>query len=213
MNRRNMFLVSILSAMLLAGMSACSQSSDEDAANQSESDTISASTEDSTQTDDSSVDSAAVSEENKKDQTNETSTENISKESPRQEDTVTKVEGKQAYLEKLDNIQKELDALPYKKDSDKGVTNAMKNYYGVSYEKYDDALNEIYALLKKELSPEIMAELKSEQVKWIKEKEEKAEEERLKYEGGTFENVAWYISLYESTKDRSYELVEGYMVD
>jgi uncharacterized protein YecT (DUF1311 family) len=205
MKRRNML---ILSAMLLAGMSACSQSSDEDATNQSESDTISASTEDSTKSDDSSVDSTAVSEENKKDQTNETSTENSSK-----DDTVTKVEGKQAYLEKLDNIQKELDALPYKKDSDKGVTNAMKNYYGVSYEKYDDALNEIYALLKKELSPEVMEELKSEQVKWIKEKEEKAEKERLKYEGGTFENVAWYISLYESTKNRSYELVEEYMKD
>jgi uncharacterized protein YecT (DUF1311 family) len=208
MNRKNMFLVSILSAMLLAGMSACSQSSDEDAANQPESDAISASTEDSPQSDDSSGESTAVSDENKKDQTNETSTENSSK-----DDTVTKVEGKQAYLEKLDNIQKELDALPYKKDSDKGVTNAMKNYYGVSYEKYDDALNEIYALLKKELSPEIMAELKSEQVKWIKEKEEKAEKERLKYEGGTFENVAWYISLYESTKNRSYELVEEYMKD
>jgi uncharacterized protein YecT (DUF1311 family) len=213
MNRRNMFLVSILSAMLLAGMSACSQSSDEDEANQPKSDTISASTEDSTQSDDSSVDSAAASEENKKDQSKESSSEDISTKSSDEDVKVTKVEGKQAYLEKLDNIQKELDALPYKKDSDKGVTNAMKNYYGVSYEKYDDALNEIYALLKKELSPEVMEELKSEQVKWIKEKEEKAEKERLKYEGGTFENVAWYISLYESTKNRSYELVEDYMKD
>jgi uncharacterized protein YecT (DUF1311 family) len=89
----------------------------------------------------------------------------------------------------------------------------MKNYYGVAYEKYDEALNEIYALLKKELSPKVMAGLKSEQVKWIKEKEELAEKERLKYEGGTFENVAWYISWYESTKDRCYELVGEYMMD
>jgi uncharacterized protein YecT (DUF1311 family) len=213
MKKRNMFVVTILSAMLLVGMSACSQSSDEDAANQSESDAISASTDDSSQSGDTSEDSTTASGENEKDETDETSTENSSPESPKQDDPVTKAEGKQAYLEKLDNIQKELDAMPSKKDSDKGVTNAMKNYYGVAYEKYDDALNEIYALLKKELSPEDMAELKSEQVKWIKEKEENAEKERQKYEGGTFENVAWYISLYESTKDRCYELVKKYMMD
>ena len=199
MKRRNLFVVMTLSAMLLVGMSACSQSSDEDAANQPESDAVSV---------DSSADSTTASDANEKDQSKETSVESST---PEQDDPVTKVEGKQKYIEKLDNIQKELDAMPDKKDSDKGVTNAMKNYYGVSYEKYDDALNEIYALLKKELSPEVMAELKTEQLQWIEEKEEKAEKERLKYEGGTFENVAWYISLYESTKDRCYELVEEYM--
>ena len=199
MKRRNLFVVMTLSAMLLVGMSACSQSSDEDAASQPESDAVSV---------DSSADSTTTSDANEKDQSKETSVESST---PEQDDPVTKVEGKQKYIEKLDNIQKELDAMPDKKDSDKGVTNAMKNYYGVSYEKYDDALNEIYALLKKELSPEVMAELKTEQLQWIEEKEEKAEKERLKYEGGTFENVAWYISLYESTKDRCYELVEEYM--
>jgi uncharacterized protein YecT (DUF1311 family) len=211
MNKR--LVVSALSAMLLMGMSACSQSPDEDAAEQPESDAISASTEEPSKSDHSPAESTTSSDENEEDQPNESSSENSSTESSDQEVTVTKVEGKQAYAEKLDNIQKELDALPYKKDSDKGVTNAMKNYYGVAYEKYDGALNEIYALLKKELSPEVMAELKAEQLEWIKEKEEKAEKERLKYEGGTFEYVAWYISLYESTKERCYELVEEYMTD
>jgi uncharacterized protein YecT (DUF1311 family) len=213
MNKR--LVVSAISAMLLMGMSACSQSPDEDAADQPESAAISASTEEPLKSDDSSADSTSPSDENKNenDQSNESSTENSSTEVSQQDNTVTKAEGKQAYTEKLDSIQKELDALPYKKDSDKGVTNAMKSYYGVAYGKYDDALNEIYALLKKELSPDVMAELKSEQVEWIKDKEEKAENERLKYEGGTFEYVAWYISLYESTKDRCYELVEEYMRD
>ncbi|MFL8939359.1 lysozyme inhibitor LprI family protein [Rossellomorea oryzaecorticis] len=211
MNKR--LVLSAISAMLLMGMSACSQSPDENAADQPESDAISASTEEPSKSDDSPAESTTSSDENEEDQPNESSSDNSSTESSDQEVTVTKVEGKQAYTEKLDNIQKELDALPYKKDSDKGVTNAMKNYYGVAYEKYDDALNEIYALLKKELSPEVMAELKTEQLEWIKEKEEKAEKERLKYEGGTFEYVAWYISLYESTKDRCYELVEQYMRD
>ncbi|UXH46323.1 DUF1311 domain-containing protein [Rossellomorea vietnamensis] len=204
MKKSNWLTVTTLSAMVLVGMSACSQSSDEDAASKPESEAAAASTD----SDDSQVEDTKESEGNEKAQSDERSVEESS---PEQDPPVTKVEGKQAYLAKLDNIQKELDAMPDKKDSDKGATNAMKNYYGVSYEKYDDALNEIYSLLKEKLSPEVMAELKTEQVKWIEEKEAKAEKERLKYEGGTFENVAWYISLYESTKARCYELVEEYM--
>ncbi|TMU87185.1 DUF1311 domain-containing protein [Bacillus sp. BHET2] len=208
MKKRNMFIVTTLSAMLFVGMSACSQSPEEDAANHSESDTIAAST------DDTAAESTSASEDKENNQSNEASIENSSQESPEQVHSVTKIEGRKTeFLEKLDNVQKEMDAMPYKKDSDKGVTNAMKDYYGVSYEKYDDALNEIYALLKQELSPDVMEELKTQQVKWIEQKEGKAEKERLKYEGGTFENVAWYISLYESTKDRCYELVNEYMTD
>jgi uncharacterized protein YecT (DUF1311 family) len=208
MNKR--LAISAISVVFLIGMSACSQ---ENSAEKPESGAVSANTDEPSKPDDSSADSTTSTDDIEKDQSNEPSDENSSTVSSEQKDTVTKAEGKQAYAEKLDNIQKELDALPYKKHSDKGVTNAMKSYYGVAYEKYDDALNEIYALLKKELSPDVMAELKSQQVKWINEKEEKAEKERLKYEGGTFENVAWYISLYESTKDRCYELVEEYMRD
>lgn len=204
MKKSNWLTVTTLSVMVFVGMSACSQSSDEDAASKPESEAAAASTD----SDDSQVEDTKESEGNEKAQSDETSVEESS---PEQDPPVTKVVGKQAYLAKLDNIQKELDAMPDKKDSDKGATNAMKNYYGVSYEKYDDALNEIYSLLKEKLSPEVMAELKTEQVKWIEEKEAKAEKERLKYEGGTFENVAWYISLYKSTKDRCYELVEEYM--
>ncbi|MCC5800772.1 lysozyme inhibitor LprI family protein [Rossellomorea vietnamensis] len=194
---------SILAVSLIVLLSACSQSS-EDAANPSDSETVS-----ENKTDASATDGENVQTVNQQEPSAEASKETTQEE----EEPVTKVKGKQTYIKKLDNIQKELDAMPEKKDSDKGVTNAMKSYYGVSYEKYDDALNEIYSLLKEKLSPEVMAELKSEQVKWIEEKEAKAEKERLKYEGGTFENVAWYISLYESTKDRCYELVEEYMTE
>ncbi|MGM0840173.1 MAG: lysozyme inhibitor LprI family protein [Bacillota bacterium] len=211
MKKWKMFIVAVLLTLFFAFMSACSDSPEEDASNQSESVTIPAST------DNSSTERTVESDNNEENQSDESSMDDSSAQvnSSQKEDPTpeTKVAGKTKYLNKLDNIQKELDAMPDKKDSDKGVTNAMKNYYGVSYERYDDALNEIYSLLKKELSPEVMKELKAEQVKWIEQKEEKAEKERLKYEGGTFENVAWYISLYESTKDRCYELVNEYMTD
>ncbi|WRP07466.1 lysozyme inhibitor LprI family protein [Rossellomorea aquimaris] len=211
MKKSKMFIVAVLLTMLFAFMSACSDSPEEDASNQSESDAIPAGT------DDSSTESTVESDNNEDNQSEESSMEdsNAHVDSSQEEDRTpkTKIEGRKEYLNKLDNIQKELDAMPDKKDSDKGVTNAMKNYYGVSYERYDEALNEIYSLLKKELSPEVMEELKAEQLKWIGQKEAKAEKERLKYEGGTFENVAWYISLYESTKDRCYELVNEYMTN
>ncbi|MDU5108257.1 lysozyme inhibitor LprI family protein [Clostridium sp.] len=130
------------------------------------------------------------------------------------ENKVTKIEGRRKeFLERLDNIQKEIDALPEKKDSDAGVTNAMKNYYGIGYEMYDKELNNIYALLQKELSKEVMESLEQEEIKWIDEKEKAAKEESLKYKGGTFEFVADKVSLYEATKNRCYELVNTYMTD
>lgn len=130
------------------------------------------------------------------------------------ENKVTKIEGRRKeFLERLDNIQKEIDALPEKKDSDAGVTNAMKSYYGIGYEMYDKELNNIYALLQKELSKEVMESLEQEEIKWIDEKEKASKEESLKYKGGTFEFVADKVSLYEATKNRCYELVNTYMTD
>lgn len=125
-----------------------------------------------------------------------------------------KIEGsRKEFLERLDNIQRELDSLPDKKFSDTGTTNAMKNYYGISDEKYDIVLNRIYDLLKKELTPETMERLKTEQIKWIEQKEVEAEKEIQKYAGKTHEWVAYYISSYESTKERCYELVNEYITD
>lgn len=128
--------------------------------------------------------------------------------------TISKIEGRRnEFIEKLDNIQKELDSLPEKKDSDAGITNAMRSYYGISYDMYDKALNEIYDLLKNDLSPETMSDLQTQQIKWIQEKEAAANKESEQYKGGTFEFVAYNSSLYESTKERCYELVNNYMTD
>lgn len=199
MQLNKFFIVATLLVILVVGLSACGNSPDDTASINypTEPGEILESTDDSSPSNGSVNDSATESDN-----------------SANTETTVTKIEGRKIeFIQKLDNIQKELDALPEKKDSDKGVTNAMKNYYGISYEMYDKALNEIYALLKEELSPETMNELKTEQMKWIEQKEDTADEERKKYEGGTFEYVAYYISTYESTKERCYELVNDYMTD
>lgn len=214
MKKRNSLIAASLLVILLVGMSACSSNSSDDditsTKNQSNSESTPQSKDDSSQSNDSHSESTQAEDNQKQaDNTEDTTSANTTSESQEE-----KVEGRRAeFLERLDNIQKELDALPEKEHADKGVTNAMKNYYGRAYEMYDEELNEIYALLKKELSPETMEDLKAEQIQWIDQKEDKANKERLEYEGGTFENVALYMSLYESTKDRSYELVNKYMTD
>lgn len=214
MKKRNSLIAASLLVILLVGMSACSSNSSDDditsTKNQSNSESTPQSKDDSSQSNDSHSESTQVEDNQEQaDNTEDTTSANTTSESQEE-----KVEGRRAeFLERLDNIQKELDALPEKEHADKGVTNAMKNYYGRAYEMYDEELNEIYALLKKELSPETMEDLKAEQIQWIDQKEDKANKERLEYEGGTFENVALYMSLYESTKDRSYELVNKYMTD
>lgn len=214
MKKRNFLIAASLLVILLVGMSACSSNSSDDditsTKNQSNSESTPQSKDDSSQSNDSHSESTQVEDNQEQaDNTEDTTSANTTSESQEE-----KVEGRRAeFLERLDNIQKELDALPEKEHADKGVTNAMKNYYGRAYEMYDEELNEIYALLKKELSPETMEDLKAEQIQWIDQKEDKANKERLEYEGGTFENVALYMSLYESTKDRSYELVNKYMTD
>jgi uncharacterized protein YecT (DUF1311 family) len=230
MNKNKFFTEAILLVILLLGLSACSNSSNETPSsnNQTEPENIEETTDEPSTNDDASEN---IEEPNPSDQSesDDANNNNDSKqenniEEKRQESLATiqkvldalpdKIAGnKQVFLERLDNLQKELDTLPDKEGSDSGATNAMKNYYGISYEKYDEALNAIYATLKKDLSQETMQDLQTKQLKWIEEKEAKAEEERLKYDGGTFENVALYISLYESTKERCYVLVNEYMTD
>lgn len=127
---------------------------------------------------------------------------------------VDKIDGRrEEFLGRLDCIQKKLDNLPVKKDSDEGITSAMRSYYGQAYEMYDEALNEIYSLLKEQLSQDTMKSLQAEETKWIKQKEDSANKSASDYKGGTFEFVAYNSSLYQSTKDRCYELVNNYTTD
>lgn len=221
MKQSKAFIMATLFVVLLVVLSACSNSSEGEQKNQSVSENRFQSTVNSSQSDDSDRALSENSSSEREDEIREDEEVSIDITDETKEDeniqlgnTATKIEGRKTeYLDKLDNIQKELDAMPEKKDSDKGVTNAMKNYYGIAYEKYDKALNDIYSVLSDELSAETMVELRAEQIKWIEQKEDTANDERKEYEDGTFENVAYYISTYESTKERCYELVNDYMTD
>ncbi len=56
-----------------------------------------------------------------------------------------------------------------------------------------------------------MEQLREEQRDWIKERDQKAKEASLKYEGGTMEGLEYVATQASITKDRCYELVAKYM--
>lgn len=116
---------------------------------------------------------------------------------------------KQLYINKLNNIEAGLKDLEEKYDS--GITIEMKEAAGEEYRRWDNALNEIYNLLKTQLSSSDMKQLKEEEIQWISNKEKKAKEDSLEFKGGTMESLVYINSLAKTTKDRCYELVEKYM--
>ncbi|SFD02305.1 lysozyme inhibitor LprI family protein [Clostridium uliginosum] len=92
-----------------------------------------------------------------------------------------------------------------------GSTLEMKSAASQEYQRWDNALNEIYDVLKQQLSSDEMNKLKKEEIKWISDRDNKAKKDSLKYEGGTAESLIYGTSLAQTTKERCYELVEKYM--
>ena len=111
------------------------------------------------------------------------------------------------YLEKLNATKKELDAV----EATDSSTYALKAVAGARWETWDDLLNEIYGVLKEQLPPEEMDQLREEQRKWLTYRDESALEASLKYKGGTMEHLEYVIVLANLTEERCYDLVEKYM--
>lgn len=115
---------------------------------------------------------------------------------------------KQEYTTKLDDIE---IGLAYLKEKEAGTTMEMRQAADAKYKKWDTALNEIYGVLKKQLSPSNMKKLQSEEIQWISNRDTTAKDASSKYKGGTMEPLVYSVSLVETTKERCYELVEKYM--
>ncbi|MBK5242180.1 lysozyme inhibitor LprI family protein [Clostridium sp.] len=115
---------------------------------------------------------------------------------------------KQEYKTKLDNIEIALESL---KEKDAGTTLDMKEAASERLKQWDAALNEIYNVLKGQLSSSDMKKLQSEEIQWISDRDAKAKKESLEVKGGTMEPLIYTNSLQDTTKKRCYELVEKYM--
>ncbi|MBN8201436.1 lysozyme inhibitor LprI family protein [Bacillus sp. NTK034] len=115
---------------------------------------------------------------------------------------------KDKYIEKLNEIEKAAAEI---RNTDDDSTLGMTKSEEEILKKWDQALNEIYQVLEKQLSKSEMEKLRAEQRKWIAYRDETAKEAAKKYEGGTLESLEYIASQAGTTKDRCYELVEGYM--
>ncbi|MGL4772192.1 MAG: lysozyme inhibitor LprI family protein [Clostridium sp.] len=116
---------------------------------------------------------------------------------------------KDQYLKKLAMVETGLSDLDYLYES--GVTADMVEAEGTVLKRWDDMLNEIYKLLKVQLSKDEMDELTRKQREWIKYRDKTAENEANATGGGSFAGVQYNTTLARITKERCYELVNNYM--
>ncbi|MGR3763034.1 lysozyme inhibitor LprI family protein [Rossellomorea sp. NS-SX7] len=116
---------------------------------------------------------------------------------------------KEEYLEKLHDAQVEVEELREATTDDS--TYALKYVEGERFDIWDGLLNDIYGVLKEQLSPEEMEQLRVEQREWIKHRDETAKQASLKYEGGTMEQLEYVAVENNLTEKRCFELVEEYM--
>ncbi|OCA87803.1 hypothetical protein A8F94_08140 [Bacillus sp. FJAT-27225] len=113
---------------------------------------------------------------------------------------------KDEYLKKLNEMEEE------DRHSEVGETTVeLEKQEAERYKKWDKELNEIYAVLKEQLSPEQMDKVREEQRNWVKERDETAKESSLKYKGGTYEALEYVATQASLTRERCYALVAKYM--
>lgn len=113
---------------------------------------------------------------------------------------------KEEYLQKLNEME-ESD-----RNSEAGTTiSELEEQEAERYKKWDVELNEIYGVLKEQLSTEQMDKLRDEQRNWIKHRDEAAKESSLKYKGGSTESLEYVATQASLTRERCYELVAKYM--
>lgn len=74
------------------------------------------------------------------------------------------------------------------------------------YTLWDDELNSMWGRIKELLSEEEMAQLTSEELAWIEEKEAAAAEAGAEFEGGSMQPFMEYSTAARLTKERVYEL-------
>jgi uncharacterized protein YecT (DUF1311 family) len=119
------------------------------------------------------------------------------------------ISNQRKYFDKLNQIEIGLKELDYLYED--GITHKMLEAEIEHYERWDDALNEIYGVLKTTLTPGEMDSLRNEQRDWILYRDYETEVAAKEFEGGTFEEVTLISVKQQLTRDRCYTLVENYM--
>ncbi|EOO16011.1 MULTISPECIES: lysozyme inhibitor LprI family protein [Bacillus] len=136
---------------------------------------------------------------------NDSSTYTSSKEEKQPKKESSSVLGKTKALNELVALENE------EKHTNVMSTNDIVNEIEGNYQLWDNKLNEIYSTLKNTMSADAFQSLKTKQIAWVKEKESKVTVIGTDPNNGTMRRIEASEEKYKMTKERCYELVNGYM--
>ncbi|HDR7631468.1 MULTISPECIES: lysozyme inhibitor LprI family protein [Bacillus] len=136
---------------------------------------------------------------------NDSSTYTSSKEEKQPKKESSSVLGKTKALNELVALENE------EKHTNVMSTNDIVNEIEGNYQLWDNKLNEIYSTLKNTMSADAFQSLKTKQIAWVKEKESKVIAIGTDLNNGTMRRIEASEEKYKMTKERCYELVNGYM--
>lgn len=196
--RNNGDSLKVLLTLVIVILAACGNSSEESSAtldNQSQNNNL------TQNTNNDSTENAANTYNN--------DTDTINKDNNDSKENVDTHEGslQEEYLKKINYTKKEAEELVATDTS----TYALKKVENDRWDIWDELLNEIYGVLKEQLSHKEMDQLREEQRNWIRYRDDCALEASLKYKGGTQEHLEYVAVLANLTEERCYELVSNYM--
>lgn len=118
---------------------------------------------------------------------------------------------KEEYLARLERLAMVLEAnFQNSKDT---TTTGMRTAKNQELIQWDNELNKIYKMLKEKLPEDEFIVLRDEERQWIVERDEKANAAAAEYEGGTLAGLEYLSVQVETTKERTYELVELYFAE
>ncbi|HFU7087230.1 TPA: lysozyme inhibitor LprI family protein [Bacillus cereus] len=136
---------------------------------------------------------------------NSVSSQVTSKEEKQPKKETSSVIGKTKVLNELAALENQETHANVASDND--IVNEIEG----NYELWDNKLNEIYSTLKNTMSPDAFQSLKTKQIAWVKEKESKVKAIGTDTNNGTMRRIDASEEKYKMTKERCYELVNGYM--
>lgn len=118
-------------------------------------------------------------------------------------------DGGQEYRDRLLELDAQVKKI--RESSTDSTTYAMKNIVEKELRLWDVELNSVYGAIIDRLGQEDKTALVQEEKEWMKERDAKAAEAAKRYSGGTLEGVEYTASLAESTRQRTYDLVDEYI--
>ena len=213
MNNKRRALIALLTAVFVL-LAACGNSTDESIDHTNSESTDSSTTQN--ENEDSSNNKTEKPNEdkdstglNEQAESSDHSTPNSKDKSqkPNNDENDTHVSKKEEYLKKLEDTKRKTDNM----EATDSSTYALKKVEDDRWDIWDDLLNEIYGVLKEQLSAEEMDQLQKEQRDWIKYRDDTALKASHKFKGGTQEHLEYSAVAANVTEERCYQLVEKYM--